>query len=286
MSKNNSNTKPQAKADGATQDDTTKVELTAEEQAAAAAAAGNAGGEGSNNEGGDNAGGEGQAGADGADGADVVIKDLSGDSANAAAVIPATGTAPDSPAVDAAAVAAAAAAGTVKIDPIKEPTFETAPDVVKADKQVNMKGSAATAIIVERIGRHMDFLNSKIRIADEKARNVEQATFIETIGEALKQDYPRFELVADLLMDQVRQNSKLFNSGMAFRFMAPLEKLGYAPEALQGYKAFIQFLITVSKNWKRRHQLADLVDVTYVIEGFPSKARENITQFFNKLASA
>lgn len=265
MSKNNSNTKPQAKADGSTQDDTTKVELTAEEQAAAAAAAAaNTDGEGKNN-----TGSEDQAGANGA--GDVVIKDLGGDSTNATTSAPATG---------------AAAPDNVKAASIKEPTFETAPDVVKADKQVNMKGSAATAIIVERIDRHIDFLNSKIRIADEKARNTEQATFIETIGEALKQDYPRFELVADLLMEQVRENTKLFNSGMAFRFMAPLEKLGYAPEALQGYKAFIQFLITVSKNWKRRHQLADLVDITYVIEGFPSKARENITQFFNKLASA
>lgn len=217
---------------------------------------------------------------------DVVIKELGVQGGNTTATIPAAPGTPDAPVIDAAAIAAAAAEGAVKVQPMKEATFETTPDVVKAAKQVNHKGSAATALIIERVERHMDFLNSRVRLATEKARNTEQVTFIETVGEALKQDYDRFEIVADLLMDSVRENAKLFNSGLAFRFMEPLQKEGYSPEALQGYKAFFNFLITVAKNWKRRHQLQQFVDITYVIEGYPAKARENITQFYNKLASA
>jgi hypothetical protein len=93
------------------------------------------------------------------------------------------------------------------------PSFELGLDVIGTTKMTNAKGTAATAIIVERINRHMNFLIGKSAFATPAARELEQTTFIETIGNTLRLPYDQYALVTNQLLTAIKNNLDVFEKG-------------------------------------------------------------------------
>jgi len=188
------------------------------------------------------------------------------------------------PAAAASTPAAPAVAQAPATTPL-EPSMAPDPTVVKAEDQVNGRGTATTDILVSRVNRHFDWLAGRLRIDTKKARDQEQSDFMDTIGNSLKLDYREFKLVTDVLLAAIRKDLKTFtDGGQAFRFIPGMEP-AYAPEYVAAYQTYITFLTRVAKNWARRHDAAKMSDITTVIEGFPTKGRANVTQYFNELAA-
>jgi len=187
------------------------------------------------------------------------------------------------PAADPAAAAVVQAPAVI---PSAEPSLADPAASVAKDEIVNGRGTAVTDIMLTRINRHFDFLASRLGIPAKKDRDREQVDFMNTVGESLKLPYDQFELVADALRTALRKDIKVVSDGgVAFRFIPKLE-LYYPAESVACYQRYIQFLLTLTQNWKRRRDLGKMVDITAVIENFPTKARENVTAYYRKHTAA
>lgn len=165
----------------------------------------------------------------------------------------------------------------------KEPTFE--PEVAKVgiNSQVNGKGTIVSDIMITRIENHIKYLNGTKGFPNKEAQEEEQITFMETIGESLKLDFPLYVIVTDHLLEVIRKNQSVFADGLAFRFMAGMDKK-YPLEITNKYKTYIELLTKITSYWSVRYKLNKLIDVSYVFDGLDRKAKENITQYFNTLS--
>jgi hypothetical protein len=166
-----------------------------------------------------------------------------------------------------------------------EASYEKNVEVVAINKMVNAKGDATTDIIVQRINTHMEFLSGRKRYKDKAEETQEQVTFIETIGNTLKLDFPQYALVTDALLNAMRENKDVFDHGLAFRFTKGLERT-YPSQYIRTYQNYITFLTMVSKNWVSRYKLDKLIDPAYMVQDFDRKAKENVTQYFRLLTQA
>jgi len=167
---------------------------------------------------------------------------------------------------------------------IAEPTLVPLPAVIGVNKILNAKGTVVTDIMIKRIDKHLEFLNGTVGFKDTEERDQEQVSFIETIGNSLKMDFDGYVVFTDYLLTKIRDNQKVFTDGLAFRFCAELKKGSYT-EAVKNYQAYIEFLTKIAINWNVRYKLKKLVDTAYVIQPLNQKGKENVTQYFNKLAS-
>lgn len=167
---------------------------------------------------------------------------------------------------------------------IAEPTLVPLPAVIGVNKILNAKGNVVTDIMIKRIDKHLEYLNGEVGFTDHKERDEEQVSFIETIGNSLKMDFEGYVVFTDYLLTKIRDNQKVFTDGLAFRFCADLKKGSYA-EAVKNYQAYVEFLTKIAINWNVRYKLKKLVDTAYVIHPLNQKGKENVTQYFNKLAS-
>lgn len=203
-----------------------------------------------------------------------VTEELGGD-ADKASVTPAPVKPTPAPVVKAAVV-----------EPVKnvEPTLAPALDVISVSKMLNAKGTVVTDQMIARIDRHMKYLRGEEGFNDQKERDTEQVTFIETIGNSLKMDFEGYAIVTDYLLKQVRDNQSVFSDGMAFRFTVGLDK-NYPTDIIRQYQSYVELLTKIAANWKVRYKLKKLIDIAYVIQPLQNKAKENITQYFNKISS-
>jgi hypothetical protein len=174
----------------------------------------------------------------------------------------------------------------VEVAPAKiaEPTLVPLPAVIGVNKILNAKGTVVTDIMIKRIDKHLEYLNGTVGFKDTEERDEEQVSFIETIGNSLKMDFDGYVVFTDYLLTKIRDNQKVFTDGLAFRFCAELKKGSYT-EAVKNYQAYIEFLTKIAINWNVRYKLKKLVDTAYVIQPLNQKGKENVTQYFNKLAS-
>jgi hypothetical protein len=163
------------------------------------------------------------------------------------------------------------------------PSFELGLDVIGTTKMTNAKGTAATAIIVERINRHMNFLIGKSAFATPAARELEQTTFIETIGNTLRLPYDQYALVTNQLLTAIKNNLDVFEKGLAYRFMAGLDKK-IPKQILDIYRSYIRFLTVVASNWVGRSRLDKKIDIASVTATFPAKVmKENATRYYREI---
>lgn len=179
------------------------------------------------------------------------------------------------------AVAATVAAST-------EPTFAEPEEklVLSADETTNTTtkgGTVVTAIMIERIERHMKFLTGHTSFRDKEQEVQEQVTFIETIGNTFQLDYPQYQLVTDTLVEHIRNNLSVFADNQAFRFIPGLEKV-YPAVYIQNYQKYISILTQIAKFWNRRSRLKKMMDVTTLVTDFNSAAKANIDQYVNYLS--
>ena len=165
-----------------------------------------------------------------------------------------------------------------------EPTLAPALDVVGVSQMLNAKGNLVTASMIARIDRHMAFLVGTEGFNDVAERNLEQVSFIETIGNSMKLDFDGYVIVTDYLLEQIRANQQVFTDGMAFRFTASLGK-AYPADVVRNYQSYIELLTKIAVNWKVRYKLKKLIDITYAIKDLQPKAKVNVTQYFNKVAA-
>ena len=167
---------------------------------------------------------------------------------------------------------------------VKEPSLAPVQDTIAVAKMVNAKGTAVTDVMIDRIDRHFKYLSGEVGFADIAARHQEQVTFIESIGNSLQADFDTYVLVTDHLLTKIRENSAVFSSGEAFRFLQGLDK-NYPLSTIRAYKLYIELLTKIAANWKYRYKLKKLIDPAAVMADLPAKARQNLSQYFNKLAS-
>lgn len=165
-----------------------------------------------------------------------------------------------------------------------EPTLAPIPDVIGVGKMLNAKGTLVTADMIARIDRHMKFLRGDEGFASTKERDDEMVSFIETIGNTLKQDFEAYVVVTDHLLQQIRDNQKVFTGGTAFRFLQGISKGAYR-DNVAAYQSYVELLTKFAVNWNVRYKLKKLVDITYAVRTLPRQGQVNLTQYFNKLAS-
>lgn len=163
-----------------------------------------------------------------------------------------------------------------------QPKMEEDPSIIGIGRMVNAKGTAATALIVDRIDRHLKYLSGDQGFKDDAARIDEQTTFIESIGNTLKLPFEQYVVVTDHLLQVIRNNKGIFADGTAFRFTRNLKK-DYPLEAVNQYRNYMTMLSMIASQWSRRHKLNTLVDITYLIKDLPRVGKENVTQYFNNL---
>ena len=164
------------------------------------------------------------------------------------------------------------------------PTFRQAEGVITISKLVNAKGTAATDVILARIEKHMKHLGGQLGFRNEEEKAREQLSFIETVGNTLRLDFPQYALVTDVLLNNIKANQSVFDKGLAFRFVASLGK-NYPADHVKTYQTYMSFLAAISKNWAGRSKLGNLVDVGFVTKDFPQKAKENVTQYFRRVTN-
>ena len=167
---------------------------------------------------------------------------------------------------------------------MREATFRQAEGVIAISRMVNAKGTASTDVILARIEKHMKHLSGQLGFKDETEKLHEQLSFIETIGNTLRLDFPQYALVTDVLLSNIKANQSVFDKGLAFRFVASLGK-AYPTEHVKTYQSYMSFLAVIAKNWSTRNKLKNLVDVGYVTKDFPQKAKENVSQYFRHVIS-
>lgn len=163
-----------------------------------------------------------------------------------------------------------------------QPKLEEDPAIIGIGRMVNAKGTAATALIVDRIDRHLSYLSGKQGFKDDDARIEEQTTFIESIGNTLKLPFEQYVVVTDHLLQVIRENKDIFADGTAFRFTRNLKK-DYPQGSVNLYRNYVTMLSMIASQWPRRHKLNTLVDITYLIKDLPRAGKENVTQYFNNL---
>lgn len=168
---------------------------------------------------------------------------------------------------------------------VKEPTLAEVDDVIDIAKMVNAKGNVVTDIMKSRIANHVKYLRGEVGFADQEAAELEQVSFIETVGNMLKLDFPQYVIVTDYFLGVIRENPQVFSDGLAFRFTAGLNRK-YPDEYIKRYQSYIELLTKIAKNWKVRYKLGKLVDPAYTISFFDRKGQENVTQYFRKVTSA
>ena len=166
-----------------------------------------------------------------------------------------------------------------------EATYEKTPDVVNVAQMVNAKGDLTTDVIADRIARHMLYLTGKRSFKDDKQRLQEQASFMETVGNSLQLDFPQHALVTDLLLNQIRENLEVFTSGDAYKFMRELEKIRYPMESIRFYQRYITYLTKIIQHYKNPGRLKTHVDLAYVTDGLTRVAKENVQQYYTKVAN-
>jgi len=166
-----------------------------------------------------------------------------------------------------------------------EASYEKTPDVVNVAEMVNAKGDLTTDVIADRIARHMLYLTDKRSFKDDKQRLQEQASFMETVGNSLQLPFPQHALVTDLLLNQIRENLEVFASGDAFKFMRELEKIRYPMESIRFYQRYITYLTKIIQHYKTPARLKTHVDLAYVADGLTRVAKENIQQYYTKVAN-
>ena len=179
-------------------------------------------------------------------------------------------------------VAPVAAAAPATAPATAEASFVPKQDVIAINKMVNAKGTVTTDIMVARIKQHMEFLSGAKRYKNKEEEVQEQVSFIETIGNSLKLDFPQFALVTDELLNAIRENKDVFQKGTQFRFTMGLDKT-YPAQYIRTYQVYMTFLAMVAKNWVSRYKLDKLVDLAHVIHDFDRKGKENLTQYFRYL---
>lgn len=165
-----------------------------------------------------------------------------------------------------------------------EPTLAPIPDVIGVGKMLNAKGTLVTADMIARIDRHMKFLRGDEGFASTKERDDEMISFIETIGNSIKQDFEGYVVVTDYLLEQIRENQKVFTGGTAFRFLQGISKGAYRDNVVN-YQSYVELLTKFAVNWNVRYKLKKLVDITYAVKTLPKQGQINLTQYFNKLSS-
>lgn len=167
---------------------------------------------------------------------------------------------------------------------MREATFRVAEGTITISKMINAKGTATTDVILGRIEKHMKHLSGQLGFKNEEEKVREQLSFIETIGNTLRLDFPQYALVTDVLLNNIKANQTVFDKGLAFRFVGSLGK-SYSQEHIKTYQTYMNFLAVVAKNWTTRNKLGNLVDVGYVTKEFPQKAKENVTQYFRRVTN-
>lgn len=167
---------------------------------------------------------------------------------------------------------------------IKEPSMIPETAVVGIGKMVNAKGNVVTDIMVARVDKHMKYLNNEVGFKSIEEAHEEQIAFMETIANSLKLDFDAYVVVTDHLLKAVRANQKVFSEGLAFRFMANLEKK-YPAEYIRSYQAYMELLGKIGSYWTVRFKLAKLIDLASVIANLDPKAKTNVTQYFRKLSA-
>lgn len=172
---------------------------------------------------------------------------------------------------------------TVK-EEVTAPRFKHTEEVVKSNQMVQRNSSVITNIMLDRVEKHMKHLNGTLGFNNKQEQEVEQITFMETMGNVLKLDYERFSIVTDKLISEIRANEKVFTEGLAFRFMKGLEAK-YPKSIIDVYQTYITFLTRIAVNWTKRHQLKNMIDINHVISDLNRTAKSNVTKYFNKLTS-
>lgn len=167
----------------------------------------------------------------------------------------------------------------------KNTSFEQKSVTIGIKEMVDSKEKIATTIMKERIQHHMQYLNGKLKFKDDQAQIDEQVTFIETIGNSLKLDYPQFVIITNELLNQIKANKDTFTKGSPFRFMSVLNTR-YSPDIIKTYQTYIIFLTRLANNWSIRYKLNELVDLSFVIKDMDRKAKENMTRFFNDMLAS
>lgn len=175
-------------------------------------------------------------------------------------------------------------ATAAKVAVVKEPTMIPEVEVVGIAKMVSAKGNVVTDVMVSRIDRHMKFLSGEVGFNSVEESHDEQISFMETIGNSLQLDFEPYVVVTDYLLKAIRANQSIFSDGMAYRYMAGLEKR-YPSEHSRTYQGYMELLGKIGANWNVRYKLARLVDYAYVIAPMDTKAKTNVTQYFRKLSS-
>lgn len=164
------------------------------------------------------------------------------------------------------------------------PAFKQEVDVVKPKQMVQSNSQIVTIIMLERIDKHIKHLTGKLGFNDKKEQEIEQISFMETMGNVLKLDYERFCLVTDKLIEEIRANEKVFTEGLAFRYMKGLDAK-YPLSVIETYQTYITFLTRVASNWSKRHQLKNMIDINHVVADLNKTAKVNVRKYFDKLTS-
>jgi hypothetical protein len=170
-------------------------------------------------------------------------------------------------------------------DTAKEPTLAETPAVISVSKMLNAKGNVVSDIMQQRIENHVKYLRGEASFESVEQAAQEQVNFIETVGNMLKLDFEQYVVITDYFLNVIRENPQVFSDGMAFRFAAGLSK-DYPSEYIKNYQAYIEMLTKIAQNWKVRFKLGKLMDISSVIAPMPRKGKENVTQYFRKVASA
>lgn len=170
--------------------------------------------------------------------------------------------------------------------------YDLTPAVVESGEMVTANGSATSGVMLSRIAKHMSHLKGEKGFGTNKERWEEQASFIECVGRSLGLPYDDYVLVTGELIQQIRDNLKLFTSGDAYRFMHDLttkypenKPVKYPKESAERYQAYISFLTTIARNYTTRHRLRTSTDVGFATKDMNSVGKQNVAKFFTQLTA-
>lgn len=170
--------------------------------------------------------------------------------------------------------------------------YEVTPALVKATEMISPTGNLASNVMLARIAKHMKYLKGERGFKDEKERYEEQASFMECIGRTTTMKYEDFKLITDVLVQEIRDNLKVFTSGEAVRFIQGMTSkypanspVKYPKGNVDHYIHYITFLTSIARNYTTRHRLKSSIDPALVIDGLSRAGKENITLYFTQLTN-
>jgi 3-oxoacyl-[acyl-carrier protein] reductase len=170
--------------------------------------------------------------------------------------------------------------------------YDVTPALVESGEMVAANGSATSGVMLSRIAKHMSHLTGKKGFGSNKERWEEQASFIECVGRSLGLPYDDYVMVTNELIQQIRDNLKLFTSGDAYRFMHDLttkypenKPVKYPKESADRYQAYMSFLTTIARNYTTRHRLRTSTDVGFATKDMNMVGKQNVTKFFTQLTA-